>query len=473
MEEMSLMTTPKQIGNGDVERSPRKVTPQFDLLQYGLHDSGNADRIIGLYGWDMRYCAAWKKWLLWDTDRWIVDPSQRVRRWAKLAMANFLKQTIERGDEKMQDFARASLNAKRIEYALSLAQPELAIGADELDKDPWMLNFDNCTIDLRDGQPHGHRREDLITKLIPCSFDPKAECPRWIELLTRMMSGSQALVAYLQSAFGYSLTGVTREKVIFVLFGPSNTGKTTLLTALREALGEDYATLIQIGSLMTGRDSNSVTSDLADLCGARFAMSSEPEQGQKLSPSKLKRLTQGMGKIKTRRLYENPFSFQESHKLWIDCNDRPVIPGADYATFARLHAIPCIVPIPREAMDRELVGKLREERAGILAWAIRGAMIWNASGLPRPEQIAQATDAWRESCDQLRMFMTARCVIGDGFTVYAEKLYATYKTWCDECKDEAISATAFGLRMGQEFVKVHKERGVQYQGIGLRADFGE
>src|SRR4030095_12128319 len=121
-------------------------------------------------------------------------------------------------------------------------------------------------------------------------------------------------------------------------------------------------------------------------------MSSEPEQGQKLSPSKLKRLTQGMGKVKARRLYENPFSFEESHHLWLDTNDRPEIPGADFATFARLHAIPCLKAIAREDMDRELIIKLREERAGILAWGVRGAIKWYQRGLPRPDQVAKATD---------------------------------------------------------------------------------
>jgi hypothetical protein len=71
------------------------------------------------------------------------------------------------------------------------------------------------------------------------------------------------------------------------------------------------------------------------------------------------------------------------------------------------------------------------------------------------------------------MFMLARCVIGDGFTVLAEKLYRTYKLWCEECKDEALSATAFGLRMSQEFGKRHTERGAQYQRIGLRTDFAD
>jgi putative DNA primase/helicase len=467
------MAIVKEIGEPTGEWLPKRpITPQLDLLQYGLHDSGNADRIIALYGRDMRYCTPWKKWLLWDGQRWTVDPSQRARRWAKLAMATFLKQAIERSNEEVAKFARNSLNAKRIADALSLAQPELNVGAEELDQNPWLLNLDNCTVDLRDGEPHGHSREDLITKLIPCNFDADAECPRWLELLHRMMGGNQTLVEYLQSAFGYSLTGTTRERAVFVLFGPSGTGKTTLLTAFREAIGEDYSTLIQISSLMAGRDGNAVTSDLADLCGARFAMSSEPEQGQKLSPSKLKRLTQGMGRVKARRLYENPFSFQESHKLWIDCNDRPQIPGADFATFARLHPIPCLKSIPRDEMDRDLIGKLHDEQPGILAWAVRGAMKWYTSGLSRPEQVTQATDAWREQCDQLRTFTLARCVIGVGFSAYAERLYREYKTWCDECRvaaDEVLSFTAFGLRLTQEYEKKHTERGAQYQGIGLRA----
>jgi putative DNA primase/helicase len=457
---------------GDVLKTELSTPPEIDILQYGLHDSGNAERISALYGRDMRYCTPWKKWLLWDGQRWTIDPSQRARRWAKLAMATFIRQAIECGNEDVAKFARSSLNAKRIEYALSLAQPELTVGPEDLDQHAWFLNFDNCTIDLRDGQTHNHTREDLLTKLIPVSYDPQAQCPRWVELLRRMMKGDDNMVRYLQLAFGYCLTGSTREKAVFILFGPSGTGKTTLLTGFREAVGDDYSVLIQISSLMVGRDSNAVTSDLADLCGARFAMSSEPEQGQKLSPSKLKRLTQGMGKIKTRRLFENPFAFQESHHLWIDCNERPAIPGADYATFCRLHAIPCLVVVPDDEKDNELIGALRDERAGILSWAVAGANEWYRSGLPRPKPVVQATEAWREECDQIQQFLRARCMLGDTCRVPAEKLYKAYRLWIDECKDEALSMTAFGLRLSQEFEKKHGNRGTWYLGIGLRNVMG-
>jgi putative DNA primase/helicase len=221
---------------------------------------------------------------------------------------------------------------------------------------------------------------------------------------------------------------------------------------------------------MTGRDSNATTSDLADLAGARFAMSSEPEQGQKLSASKLKRLTQGMGKIKARRLYENPFSFVESHKLWIDCNDRPAVPGGDAAVFARLHAIPCLIQIPKEQMDRDLIRKLRDESPAILVWGVRGTRLWLEKGLPRPPEVEAATNSWRESCDQLEQFLTARCVLGDAFSAFGEHIYNAYKSWCEECRDEPVSATAFGLRLNQRFDRKKTNKGNLYLGIGLRSE---
>jgi putative DNA primase/helicase len=447
---------------------PKVITPEPDLLQYGAHDTGNAQRILELFGSDLRYCYPWRKWLEWDSERWAVDTRGDARRKAKLTMAKFLQQALEANNLSLAAFAKKSLNAVPIANALSLAEPELAIMPDELDRDPWVLNCRNTTVDLRTGECLGHDRAHLITKLVPHDFDPAAECPQWLRFLRNMMAGNETMVQFLQLALGYSLTGSTRERAIFVLFGPSGTGKTTFLTTIREALGE-YATLIAVDSLMTGKISNGVNSDLADLARVRFAMSSEPEQDQKLSPSKLKRLTQGVGRIKARRLYENVFSFEESHHLWVDTNVRPEIPGADAAVFARLHAIPCFVQISKEQMDKNLIHKLREEFPGILAWLVRGAQQWYETGLPRPPEVESATNSWRESCDQLEQFLLARCVVGAGLSVLADKIFAAYKTWCKESKDEAVSATAFGLRLSQKFDRKRTNKGVLYLGIGLKS----
>jgi putative DNA primase/helicase len=55
--------------------------------------------------------------------------------------------------------------------------PELNIKTDDLDKDPWLLNVENGTINLRTGEIREQRAEDLITKIAKVRFDPAAGCP--------------------------------------------------------------------------------------------------------------------------------------------------------------------------------------------------------------------------------------------------------------------------------------------------------
>jgi putative DNA primase/helicase len=455
-------------GRGESDWLPRPVTPQIDLLQFGLHDVGNAERMVAMFGNNLRYNTERKKWIRWDEQRWAVDSTQRVRTDVKKVMVAFLAQTIRRGDVEMEKFALRSLNAKRLEYALSLAQPELAVLSADLDRDPWLLNFQNTTVDLRDSSCRSHAREDLITKMVPHDFDREAKCQEWLKLLAFMMNGKQELVDHLQRCFGYSLTGSTREKTIFFLFGPGGTGKTTLLTAFREALGEDYTSLLQISTLFAGRENNTTNSDISDLCGTRFAMTSEPDPGARMSPSKLKRLTQGMGKVRARRLFENLISFEETHKLWCDTNDRPLIPNADPATFSRLHPIPCLRPIPKDEVDRSFIAKLREEAPGILVWAVKGARLWYEEGLTRPEEVANSVTSWQEECDNVGQFIAERCEVDERLSVRASRVYTAYRHWCEQRREEPLTSTSFGNQLTQRFAKKHTDTGTKYQGISVK-----
>ena len=47
---------------------------------------------------------------------------------------------------------------------------------------------------------------------------------------------AEQLVLYLQKVFGCAATG-NPEKVLFVLYGEGNNGKTTLVEIIRDALG--------------------------------------------------------------------------------------------------------------------------------------------------------------------------------------------------------------------------------------------
>jgi putative DNA primase/helicase len=256
---------------------------------------------------------------------------------------------------------------------------------------------------------------------------------------------------------------------VFVLFGAGDNGKSTMLTTFRW-LVEEYAQLLPADTLMARQESNNTQADLADLRGARFVQTSETEQGQRLAQGKLKRITQGMGKIKAVRKYENPIEFAETHKLWIDTNRKPTIGDADdTATFNRLHPIPFIVRIPKEDIDKELPAKLLAEAEGILAWAVAGAKLWHKSGLNKPPEVDSAKEEWRAEMDQIGRFIEECCVLGDGFRVLASALYADYKRWADDSGEHTITGTAFGRKISSAYEKKVSNRGITYLGIGLRS----
>ena len=95
-----------------------------DLLGQLLNDHGNSLRLIVMYGDDLRYCHAMKKWLLWDGRRWALDKTDQARKLAKQAMLEFLRQAIDARNEPAEKFARASLDAKRISNLLSMSECE-------------------------------------------------------------------------------------------------------------------------------------------------------------------------------------------------------------------------------------------------------------------------------------------------------------------------------------------------------------
>jgi len=442
------------------------ITSAPDLLGYLHNDHGNSERLIALHGRGLRYSYDFKKWLVCDGRRWAVDAEGHVRKLAKSTILDFLSQAIERRDGAGEKFAKQSLDDRRISGMLSMSECELPVKHEDLDVDPYHLNFLNGTVDLRTGTVRAHRREDLITKLVHHRYEPAAEHPRFDQFLARILHAD--LGAWLQKALGYSLTGATSEKAVFLLHGPKDTGKTTLLTLFLRLLRE-YGVLLQIDTLMARQESNNTQADVADLRGARFAMTSETEEGQRLAEGKLKRITQGMGLIKATRKYENPISFPETHKLWIDANHRPVVRGTDDAIWGRLKPVPFEAVIPKDEIDRSLLDKLMGEAEGILAWAVAGAVRWFNEGLGTPTKVEQANAAWRCDMDQVGRFIGECCIERDRTQAKAHNLYSRYRAWAESAGEHPLTETAFAGRIVERgFQKVRREAGYVYLGLGVR-----
>jgi putative DNA primase/helicase len=272
----------------------------------------------------------------------------------------------------------------------------------------------------------------------------------------------------LQRAWGYSVTAVTSEKINFLCLGPTDTGKSTFLSLFRD-LFQEYSTLILIDALMQRDEDNNSRADLADLRGVRFAVTSETEEGQRLREGKLKRITQGQGRIRSVRKYENPIEFDETHKLWIDANHKPIVRGTDDAIWNRLCPVPFNRPLANFEIDRDLPRKLREEAEGIIAWTVEGSRLWRKEGLGKSPEIESARNVWRSEMDRLGAFRETCCIEGSEHSIQARPLYSAYREWCEKAGERPITEVLFAIRMAESgFNKVRGEKNIMYVGIALK-----
>jgi len=466
---------------GQFRFGPAPPPREDPVLNFTYTDTGNADRLEALCGEDLKFSAAHRSWIIWDGRRWEFDRIDRHEVMAQAAFCELVQRAERVGLEEPQyKWAIKSLNLSRIESALRVLRPRLTVAAHQLDQDPWALNFLNGTLDLRNGELRQHVRADMLTRIVYHDYRPQAQCPRFLQFLERIMGGgpdaseeanerAARLIEYLQRVFGYALTGKTDEKAVFILWGAGNNGKSTLLY-LFNALLQDYATVLQIDTLMTRQENSNNQADLADLKDARFVITSETEEGQRLAEGKLKRITQGQGKIKAVRKYENPIEFPETHKLFMDANHKPNIRGDDKAIWKRLHLIPFEVTIPDDEIDRDLPAKLLAEAEGVLAWAVQGCLRWQKDGLMPPEEVTGAAAEWRAEMDQVGRFLEEECEVNERDTSSATSLYQAYVKWSEARGERPMTGTAFGKRVSSKFERVRRTAGMFYNGVGLRAD---
>jgi putative DNA primase/helicase len=120
--------------------------------------------------------------------------------------------------------------------------------------------------------------------------------------------------------------------------------------------------------------------------------------------------------------------------------------------------------------DRTLPEKLKAESSGILAWAVRGCLDWQAGGLRIPEEVRASTDEFRNEQDVIASFLDDCCVTGlDVYTVRANDLYSAYQDWCEAHGEPLLKQRTFGQHLTRKGFDRHKNNGVWYLRVALRA----
>ncbi|MFD8376080.1 phage/plasmid primase, P4 family [Streptomyces sp. NPDC059688] len=452
------------------------------LLPDTLSDRGNAKLFVKLYANDYRHVPG-IGWYRWDTTRWQIDEDDTVL-WAAGDLAENIAGHDPRGvftTTSLQQHRRRALSTTGINAMLAQAKsaPGMVLNAALLDADPYALCTPDGIVDLRTGlikRPDPNKDFHSRSTTVGPQTVPT---PRWTRFLTDTFGNDgegQEMISYLQLLLGYSVTGDVGGQVLPFLFGSGKNGKSVLLDVLMKLLG-DYADAAPPGFLMA-RPYEGHPTDLAELHGRRVIVCSEVKPGDKFDEARVKLLTGG-DRIKARRMRQDFFSFEPTHKLWLLGNHRPEVGTGGFAFWRRMRLIPFERVVPDHRKIDNLADILvTEEGPGILGWLIDGARRYLAGerDLTGPERVRIATTAYAETEDHTGRFYEESTRLAPELRAEQTALYAAYKTWCQNEGAPAMSSRAFaartrelvGLASPKEMILSNQRK--HYPGIGLLTD---
>jgi len=443
-------------------------------------DSGNAELLVAVCGEDFKYLHDTKKWLHWDDRRWSHDGTAEINRAAKATIRAMPERAkLIEDDEKRKKFlshAAKSESRASLDNMVTLARNEKRVAAlsPQFDKDQWLLNVLNGTMDLKTGTLREHRREDLITKLCPVIYDPSAKCDRWLLFLNEIFPAQPEHINFLQRSVGYSLTGDTEEQCFWMLIGVGKNGKSKFMEAIKFLLG-DYAVSTSMDTFTAKRtESNAVNprDGMANLAGARLVWASESDEGKRLSEAAIKAMTGGEN-IRTAKIYQDDFEFKPTFKIWLSTNHELGIRGNDEGIWRRPRRINFDVVVPAAQRDLQLGAKLQAEMSGILNWALAGLKSYQAIGsLKPPKAVEDATEAYRRSQSLVERFIDERCTRARDKESEATALYGEFQSWSRAVGETVLSQKRFGAEMKKLFPCNRSTSGICkgryiYAGVGL------
>jgi putative DNA primase/helicase len=419
-------------------------------------DVTNAERFVKDQRDIVCFCKSNGQWLVWAGDRWRWDDADIVLGLGQDSVRSMLVEAMAiKDDYRRKEYEQHAVRSEgraRIDAMLYLARPRLAVRLETLDSDLALFNCANGTLNLTTYELGPHDPSHLITKISPVEYEPGAQCGHWLDFLSDITKGDQALMEFLQRAVGYSMTGETLEHCLFMLYGSGCNGKSTFVETVRHVFG-DYARTADFGTFMQQKASSAPRNDLAMLRGARFVTATESDDGKHLAEAFIKSCTGG-DTVTARFLYGEHFEFTPQFKLWLSTNHKPKVRGVDDGIWRRIKLIPFAIRIPDDKIDRQLPDKLKAEARGILSWAVEGLKQYRVLGLNDPPVVRNATIEYREDEDVLGGFL-ASCVFGDSLRVQGRNLYTNFKEWAASYGESPIDE--------KKFAKCLADRGLQKQ----------
>jgi P4 family phage/plasmid primase-like protien len=347
---------------------------------------------------------------VWDEDDKVLDPSgnQRI---GELLVRKLRTEHSQHEQNEITEKVR-----------LLTAQDEF--GGEYIPVANGDLFLDSGSVRLEDADPE---RAPLTRS--DATWDPDAECPCFKGHLQGVMPSERERET-LQEYAGYCLLhwDIPFHKALFMV-GPTASGKSTTLTAIRKLMGR--VSKLSPQQLVNGRFGP------AELEGAWANVRSDISSAVLRDIGLFKEVVAG-DPIFVERKYEQGYNIRPTAKHLYSANQLPEANIDDDAFYRRilLVSFPTTIPKDERVNRSELDARLEQELDGILRWAVEGLQsVLDQNGFTHDLSPKQTRRRWESRASSIGRFkVTALNVTGDHAEDFIpkEKVFSAYTQFCND-----------------------------------------
>jgi putative DNA primase/helicase len=333
-----------------------------------------------------------------------------------------------------------------------------------------VISCQNGLLDVDGGTLSPHRDDLLILNTLPFAYDAAAPEPtHWLRFVKSLWPNDDGkeggMIATLQEMIGYLVSGRTDMQKIFLLFGPTRSGKGTIAHIIEQLIGSQNYVGVTLGELCKNFGT-------AGLIGKTVLMI--PDARPVYTPN-LSSVTEmilsisGEDVLSVSRKYQTAWTGKLPTRIVITSNEMPRLHDASGVIAGRF------LPIEMKESffgreDADLLPRLYTELPQILRWAIEGSRRLNQRGrFIVPDASLALIDEVADAASPHLAFIRERLIRDPDCSVDKQKLYDRYRGWCADNGHQPCAANTFGrhLKTAIPWLKEHKPHGQPRQWFGI------
>lgn len=310
------------------------------------------------------------------------------------------------------------------------------------DLPPHKLVVSNGTIDLRTGEFTPEWGTPGTLTWLDVEYDEDAYPIRFQSFLHDILHKDD--IDIMWKVIGFCLYRGYPFQKAFMLLGDGANGKSTLLNALAQFLGEENVSSVGLHDITSNRFA-------ASGLRGKLANISPDVGGTGLTGTDVFKQLTGEDQITADRKYMSPVSFTNTATLLFPANRMPDAPdeGDAYRRRWVYFEFPNSFKGDDAVPQKQLLDSFEQEHPGILAEAVRGIQrLWERGEFEETAFMREHGEhAHTHAKDPTERFIDQYLTPDANGSVRASKAFTAYERWCDEMGEEPVSWKTFYRRV--------------------------